>query len=209
MSHVWKRGDIIAWRAVFRNRVWSALSVIVVKDAPEEMVLTLPPGAECMAEKDYAKGKKNGHRRWDFKDKAWELETYFWRANRLLLLLAPQRYYSTIYFWNGSSNEFLCYYINFQLPFQRTHCGINTLDLELDLIINPDLSYEWKDVDDFQKATEHGIISPEWIQGIENAKPEIFDQLEKRQYPFDGSWLDWRPDPSWSRPTLPENWDKI
>ena len=157
-----------------------------------------------MTEKDYAKGKKNGHRRWDFKDKAWELEKYFWRANRLLVLLKPERYYSTMYFWNGSNNEFLCYYINFQSPFQRTHCGINTLDLELDLIINADLSYEWKDLDDFQKATEHGIIYPEWIQGIENAKPEIFDQLERRRYPFDGSWLDWRPDPHWSAPTLPK-----
>jgi uncharacterized protein DUF402 len=209
MFHLWKPGDIIAWRGVFRNRVWSVLTVIVVKDTREETVLTLLPGAECMTEKDNAKGKKNGHRRWDFKDKDWELETYFWRANRLLLLLAPQRYYSTIYFWNDSSNEFLCYYINFQLPFQRTPSGINTLDLELDLIINADFSHEWKDLDDFKKATEHEIISPEWTHGIENAKPEIFDQLKKRQYPFDGSWLDWRPDPRWSSPPLPENWDKI
>jgi hypothetical protein len=33
--------------------------------------------------------------------------------------------------------------------------------------------------------------------------------LEKRQYPFDGSWLDWMPDPSWTPPKLPENWDKF
>jgi predicted RNA-binding protein associated with RNAse of E/G family len=95
------------------------------------------------------------------------------------------------------------------VPFQRTHCGIDTLDLDLDLIIHPDFSYEWKDVDDYQKAIENGIIFPEWIQGIEKAKSDIFNKLEKRLYPFDGSWLNWMPDPIWSPPKLPENWDKI
>jgi predicted RNA-binding protein associated with RNAse of E/G family len=86
---------------------------------------------------------------------------------------------------------------------------VDTLDLDLDLIINPDFSYEWKDLEDYQKAIAHEIISPEWIHGIETAKQEIFAKLEKRQYPFDGSWLNWMPDPSWSPPKLPENWDKI
>lgn len=54
-----------------------------------------------------------------------------------------------------------------------------------------------------------GLLSEEWIHGIEAATPEIFDTLEKRHYPFDGSWLDWMPDPAWSTPTLPVNWDKI
>jgi hypothetical protein len=35
------------------------------------------------------------------------------------------------------------------------------------------------------------------------------EQLEKRLYPFDGSWQDWKPDPNWQPPRLPGNWDKI
>jgi predicted RNA-binding protein associated with RNAse of E/G family len=92
---------------------------------------------------------------------------------------------------------------------QRSHCGIDTLDLDLDLVIHPDFSFEWQDLDDYQKAIESEIIFPEWIEGIESAKQDIFDRLEKRCYPFDGSWLDWAPDPAWSPPTLPEDWDKI
>ena len=68
---------------------------------------------------------------------------------------------------------------------------------------------ESMDEDDYHKAIEQGLILPEWVQEIENAKPEILARLEKRHYPFDGSWLDWMPDPTWSPPTLPENWDKI
>lgn len=95
------------------------------------------------------------------------------------------------------------------MPFQRSHCGIDTLDLDLDLIIYPDFSYEWKDMEDYQKAIEHEVIFPKWTRGIDEAKKEILDKLEKRQYPYDGSWLNWTPDPAWSPPKLPENWDKI
>src|SRR5215216_6420748 len=103
---MWKSADIIVWRAIFRSQVWNALPVIVVNDTPKEIVLTLLPGAECMTETDYAKGKKNGKRRWDFKDDYWKLEKYSWRTNRLLIILEPEKYYSTIYFWNGATNKF-------------------------------------------------------------------------------------------------------
>jgi hypothetical protein len=81
--------------------------------------------------------------------------------------------------------------------------------LDLDLIINPDFSFEWKDLGDYQKAIDNGIIFPEWTLEIDEAVKEILDRLEKRQYPYDESWLNWLPDPSWSPPKLPENWDKI
>ena len=81
--------------------------------------------------------------------------------------------------------------------------------MDLDLIIRPDLSSEWKDEEDYRRAIEHGAISPEWIEGIESAKRDIFARLEKRQYPLDGAWLNWLPDPNWLPPKLPENWDMV
>ena len=206
MTNFWNPGEIIAWRGIYRKRVWHVQPTILVKDSPQEVVLTLLPGTECIAEETYPKGKK---RRWFFVNEDWQLAKYTWRTNRLLLLFEPKKYYSTILFWNHESNEFVCYYVNFQLPFQRNHSAVDTLDLDLDLIINSDFSYEWKDVDDYQKAIENEIISPEWMDGIEAAKQDVFAKLQKRQYPFDGSWLDWMPDPGWQPPTLPENWDKI
>jgi hypothetical protein len=75
--------------------------------------------------------------------------------------------------------------------------------------MEPDLRYRWKDEDDYQLAIDNGGILPEWVQGIEAAKPEILERIEKRQYPFDGSWLDWKPAPTWSPPNLPVGWDEI
>ena len=102
---MWKPGDLVVWRGIYRNRVWHAQTTFVVKDSPEEIVLALLPGAEGMADSDYAKGEKNGKRRWDFKDRQWELEKFRWLTNRLLFLLESKKYYSIIYFWNDDSNE--------------------------------------------------------------------------------------------------------
>ena len=209
MADFWKPGEVISWRGIYRERIWHSQTVIMVRDSAEEIVLTLIPGAECVAPEGYLAGKESNKRRWRFKDKDWKTEKYLWRTNRLLLLLEAEKYYSTMFFWNHESNEFLCYYINFQLPFLRSHFGVDTLDLDLDLIIHPDFSYEWKDVNDYQKAIDHEVILPEWMREIETAKIEIFERLNKRQYPFNGSWLDWMPEPLWSPPKLPENWDKI
>jgi protein associated with RNAse G/E len=209
MNYVWKMGDVVAWRGIYRNRIWHVQPTLLVQDRPEEIVSALLPGTECIADEDYPRGKQNGKRRWHFKDREWRLANYIWRTNRLLLIHESGKYFSTILFWNDESSEFLCYYINFQLPFQRSHCGIDTLDLELDLVINPDFTYRWKDLEDYQAAIRHEVILPEWRQGIEMAKEEIFGRLEKRLYPFDGAWLDWRPAPDWTPPTLPANWDKI
>ncbi|HQV94341.1 MAG TPA: hypothetical protein PLA27_07405 [Anaerolineales bacterium] len=75
--------------------------------------------------------------------------------------------------------------------------------------VNPDFSFAWKDIDDYQKGIESGIIRQEWVLEIEIAKQEIFEKIERRKYPFDGSWLNWKPDPNWSPPMLPENWDVL
>ena len=206
---MWHPGDIVAWRGIFDKRIWHVQPTIVVKDSPDELVLTLLPGTECIAEETYLKGKQNSNRRWDFKDRDWRLEKYTWQTNRLLLIFEPENFYSTIYFWNHASHEFLCYYINFQEPFRRNADSVDTLDLDLDIIIRPDLRFEWKDEDDYQQAIDHGIIFPDWVLGIEDAKKDVFAKLERRQYPFDGKWLNWMPDPDWSPPKLPENWDKI
>src|SRR5919109_1720182 len=153
---MWNPGDVIVWRGIFRNRVWHVQSSIVVKDTLKEIVLALLPGAESLVETDYAKRNKKGKRRWDFKEEDWELETFAWHTNRVLTITESEKYYSIMLFWHH--HKFLGYYVNFQLPFKRSHCGIDSLDLDLDIDIEPDLSFGWKDADDYQKAIEQGVI---------------------------------------------------
>lgn len=210
---MWNPGEPVALRGVYNQRVSYIQSAVVVHDRPEEVALAILPDAECYAPEGYINGKHGASGRWDrweaYKNGVWEMHRYAWRANRVLILLEPEKYYASYYFWQGDTNQFLCYYVNFQLPFRRTGIGFDSFDLELDIIIEPTYEWHWKDVEDYQRGIERGILRDEWIQEIDSAKREIFDKLEKRAYPFDGSWLGWMPDPTWLPPQLPEHWDKV
>lgn len=208
---MWKPGDHIALRGLYNRRPWYVQSAIVVKDSAQEVVVALLPGAECAAPSEYIHGKHGERQQWDrwelIQSKAWQLERYHWRTNRFLILLEPGRFYASIYMWNHASEAFLGYYVNFQLPFQRSRCGFDTFDLELDLVIEPGLRWRWKDVEEYRNGIEQGILRPDWVAGLEQAKPEVFSRLEQGLYPFDGSWLQWRPHPAWAASQLPEGWE--
>jgi hypothetical protein len=209
----WMPGEAVALRGIYNNRVWYMQTALVVHDTPEEIVLAVLPGAECSAPVEYIHGKHGalGHYdRWgNYLANRWNMEKYLWRTNRLLILLEPEKYYSRMFFWEHKTGDFRCYYINFQLPFHRSEIGFDTLDLELDIVIEPTLEWFWKDVENYQKGIHCGVIRGEWTEQIEKAKQEVFQILENRDYPFDGSWRDWKPNPAWQPPRLLENWDKI
>lgn len=213
MTKTWKPGDTVALRGIYNQRVSYMQSALVVQDDPNEVALAILPGAECAAPDDYINGKHGTEKLWDrwglYQKGSWDMLSYRWHTNRLLILLQPEKYYASYYFWRAGDNKFLCYYVNFQLPFRRSSIGFDTFDLELDIIIEPTYEWRWKDVEDYQRGIECGMLRDEWVQEINAAKPEIFEKLEKHQYPFDDSWLNWVPDPSWLPPKLPENWDKI
>ncbi len=151
----------------------------------DELILTLLPGTECMAEETYPQGKQIAKRWWDFPHNDWKMKKYLWRTNRLLLVLEPEKYYSTMYFWNDESNEFLCYYINFQLPFKRNHASIDTLDLELDLIIRPDFNHEWKDLDEvIRKQSNKGSSSRSICTGLTAKSRRFSTNLKNGNIPM-------------------------
>lgn len=213
MTTTWKPGEAVALRGIYNQRPWYIQSAVVVQDKPKEVALAILPGAECYAPEGYINGKHGPSGQWDrwgeYAQNNWKLQRYTWRTNRLLILLQPEKYYASYYFWQADENRFIGYYINFQLPFQRSKAGFDTLDLELDIVVEPTCEWHWKDVDGYREGIERGIICKEWVQEIDAAKQEVLEKIEKHLYPFDGAWLGWIPDPNWQPPALPENWDKI
>jgi hypothetical protein len=205
----WNPGDTIILRGMYQNRPCSILSAIVVQDNPEEIALFAIPGAECIALHGYIYQKHGPDGKWDrwkeLLDPHRRLEKYTWRTNHFLMLLKPHKFYATSYIWHHETNAFQYYYVNFQLPFQRSPFGFDTFDLELDIVVKPDGTWHWKDAEEYKCGIDSGVLLPEWKQGIEKAQPEIFDMIEKRQYPLDGHWLNWKPDPTWAAPKLPAN----
>ncbi len=210
--NLWKAGDHILLRGVYNGSATYMQSARVVQDTPEETALLVWPGAECMVPSGYL---HHAHDRsmWDrwaeTTTNTLKLEKYIWHTNRFLILLEPEKYFSTIYIWEAAKDKFVGYYINFQLPYRRSRLGFDTLDLDLDIVIEPDFQWSWKDMDEYQQGIEAGGIHADWVNEVERAKQEVFTRLEKRGHPFNSDWLNWRPNPNWAAPNLPENWDVI
>ena len=203
-------GDNTTINAYINHRLWLMQSVIVVKDTPQETVLLLAPGAECAYPSGYwrwKRGDTSEGTRWDdVKSMAWTLRQFQWHTNRLLIHMAPEQIYATYLMWDDALDKFKGYYINFQTPFLRNQLGFHTNDLELDIVIDPQFTWSIKDEYLYKLGLREGCITPEENIAIEKAKNDVFSAVEARRYPFDTSWVDWRPDPIWMPPQLPEGW---
>lgn len=210
---MWNPGESVTLRGIYQHQIWIVQSGIVVKDEPEEVALAILPGAQCSLPEGYIKGKHGPAGRWsrweDYQTGRPNLQQSSWHTNRMLVLMQPETYYASIYFWRHETNEFLCYYVNFQLPFTRSPHGFDTLDLELDIVIEPSYEWHWKDAEEYKDGIAQGVLLPEWTGQIDRSKEEVFQKIEGRQYPFDGSWLGWKPDPDWAPSKLPPGWDQL
>ncbi len=207
----WQPGDQIAIRGIVHNRVWIAHPVTVVQDTADYVVAYLVPGALCKVTRGLIErkwgGVPNGASRWDEQDaQQWEMAEHIWRQRRALILLPPEKYYAVFWFWEDETDTFTGWYINFQLPFQRTDQTLDTLDLEIDLIIRPDGSRQWKDEEEYQAGVRRGSISAEVAAAVADAQEEVLQLSTDGSPLFDRRWLEWRPDPHWSTPSLPDDW---
>lgn len=210
----WKPGDHCLLRGINRSNVCCAHSVFVVKDTSQESVLVVMPGAECALPAGYWARKENndfsnGSRWVETRKPGFIMKPFIWQTKLMLMIMQPEKYYATYLFWRHETNEFAGYYINFQLPFRRVATGFDTLDLDIDIVIHPDGSWHWKDVEEYQQGIREGGILPAWVKAIEDSQPEVFAMMEKKTYPMDDSWLGWKPDTAWKPGKLVEGWSVV
>src|SRR5262249_27686341 len=102
--------------------------------------------------------------------------------------------------------DFLGYYVNLEAPFVRTAIGVDSSDNSLDVVVNPDLTWHWKDEDSMPLWVERGVFTPEDVEQFYRDGREAIALVESRAFPFDGSYVDWRPDPAWDLPTVHPSW---
>lgn len=104
------------------------------------------------------------------------------------------------------------WYGNLEAPLQRTSRGVQTIDHILDVWMEPAPplgagSVHWKDEDELEAAVAVGRFGSETAAEIRAEGELVHAAMTRRDPPFDGAaggWLDWRPDPAWTRPALPE-----
>ena len=177
---------------IYQNKVWALRAVELVESSPDQIVVWCPRGSGLALHESYFSDSKFFHKnRWDIASNEWSLTAGTWQHTHVLTIKDPSKYYSIQYFWDAESSEFLFYYINFDLPYTKTSSGFSTLDLDLDLIVYSNGSFEWKDEVDYKNAAHDGFIKEDWYTSIELAREEVISLVESMSEPLDGHWLNW------------------
>ncbi|WP_328406302.1 DUF402 domain-containing protein [Streptomyces sp. NBC_00390] len=202
-------------RDVHRSgRVWSEQALRVIADTSEALVTACAPGAEARWPALYAKSRTDGDR--SMRTEAlealitgeWELASGAWQDTELLLWKPPTGWFSINAFFApgpGGAWRLRNWYVNFEHPTTRTDSGLDTFDLIVDLVIDPDLStLTWKDEDEYAHVRRLGIITDTEHQAVDEARAQSLAMLEERRGPFKdaAAWADWRWDPAWPAPRL-------
>jgi hypothetical protein len=146
-----------------------------------------------------------------------ELVPATWQGPGLLKFIPPGADHS-VWFFRGADDGFASWYVNLEERGVRWDdgsdeggaAGVDVTDQDLDIVVRPDLSWEWKDEDEFAERLalpEHywvGDAAAVWAEGR-----RVVKMIEAGEFPFDGTWTDFEPDPSWPVPdSVPPGWDR-
>ncbi|MFF4577452.1 DUF402 domain-containing protein [Streptomyces sp. NPDC001389] len=208
----WAPGDRILWRyrghePGLEGRVHIARPVTVVQDTDELLAVWMAPGTECV--KPVLADGTSVHEE--------PLATRYtaprttrrarWFGTGVLKLARPGEPWSVWLFWDHGW-VFKNWYVNLEEPRTRWSGGVDSVDHFLDIAVHPDRGWKWLDEDEFAQARRIGLIGPEQARRVEEAGRAALEVVEAWGPPFCDGWEDWRPDPAWEVPVLPEDWDR-
>lgn len=206
---VFAGGQHIALRSVDRAAgvVMSAFPQIVVRDEPELIATYMPVGVVGKRRSGDRNGGPRSRQlvRWDGGHEDWK-----WLRTSVLMLHRPGDAFSLWSAWEPEGWRLAWWYVNIEEPWRRTAIGFDTRDLEIDLWSEPDLgSWHWKDEDELAWSVTQGRFTQEEATRIRADAERALRRVAAREAPFDPAWIRWRPDPMWTRPTLPANWKQF
>ena len=101
------------------------------------------------------------------------------------------------------------WYVNLQQPFRRSAFGFETMDLALDVIVEGDRSWRWKDEDELALFVERGAFDADPPTRLREEGLRVAEKAERNEPPFSEPWHDWRPDRARRHPQLPPGWDGL
>lgn len=182
----WHPGEVVTWREAWRGQEYIAIPVRVVEDSDDVLALYVCEGTR------YAFPEP-----WPFAERHPWAEHGEFRGEGILIAQRPGAAHSIWHFWRGDERQFAGWYVNMQDPLRRAGSSYVTQDHELDLIVRPDGSWEWKDEQELLDWVPRGRFTEQEVAAIRAEGERVLED-----WPFPTGWEDWKPDPSWSVPEL-------
>lgn len=185
-------------RDVWRGRPDVGWGGLVVADDEDLLVLYMPEGAPLSAPRDFF----GAPHPWSGKDR--------WQGHGVLQLQRPGEPHAVWVFWHGPRRQLEAWYVNLQEPFRRTRLGFDTQDLELDIVVAPDGSWQLKDDELLDAWVERGRWTPAEIAEIRAEGARLAAELDAGRRWWSDEWAVWEPDPAWRVPAeLPPDWQLL
>ena len=153
-------------------------------DDGQRFVLYLAPGAEGVSMGRDADGRYL--ERWVAGDPP---RTRVWEQHHVLSLTRRGDAHSLWLMWDEDWS-FVCWYVQLQEPIVETASGVETTDHALDVVVEPDGTWRWKDEDDFAEAQALGVFTPAEAAAVRAEGERV---IAARPWPT--GLETWRPDP--------------
>ena len=221
-------GETVVVQEIWKDAVWAARPMTIVQDEEDLVALWFPKGTRWKAPipppdrpREESRGARLAtcleRREWVFTDSEWDVST--------LVLMRPGDWHAVWVSWldgnqhsPGTGRDPLAristaqvhwgWYVNLQEPFRRTEKGFETMDLALDVVVELDRTWRWKDEDELALFVKRGVFGEEVAARIRDEGLRVARRAELNEWPFDAAWPDWRPDRAWPAPELPEGWSE-
>jgi hypothetical protein len=129
----------------------------------------------------------------------WDVLERPWAGDGIVIVGVPGRAHSIWLFWERG--DFVGWYVNLEDRWRPSRLGFDSRDHELDIWVESDGSWRWKDEDHLEIAVDAGVFSAE-----EAASFRAEGERVLAEWPFPTGWEEWRADPSWPVPTAPADW---
>lgn len=113
-----------------------------------------------------------------------------WQGTTVLKLRREDDWYSVWRFFDADG-AFVSWYVNFETPVVRVDGAVEVNDLQLDIVVEPDGGWRWKDVEGLAPSLASGRITADELLATLGAAAEVADLLER-----DDRW--WSPWDGWS-----------
>ncbi len=126
-----------------------------------------------------------------------------WRGSHRLIVTPPGKAHAVYLRWKAATWESNGWYVNLQESLRRTESGFTTEDHFLDILVDPDLAWQWKDEDELEEAVAVGRVVRAEADTIRLEGERVIADIEAERFPFDGTFVDWRPNQAWRIPVLP------
>ena len=206
----WPTGKTVVLQEVWNGRVWAARPVRVVRDDGDFVALWFPKGTRWKAPttppsrpREPTRGERLATTivlgDWVFADAEWDVST--------LMLLREGEWHALWISWLDDGEQW-GWYVNLQRPFRRTRLGFETMDLMLDVTIELDRTWRWKDEDELALFVERGVFDEALAERLREEGLEVARRAERNEGLFAEDWADWRPHASTPPPDLPPGWDE-